>query len=341
MCVIARATMEIYHAEFLLFVGVCLLNIYVVLVYWKWSLGLVLLYIGYRLTKVKHRLTVDGKAILITGCDTGFGNHIAQRLDDKGFIVYAGVLNENSNGAEALRSRHSYNLHVIKLDVTKEEDVNTALEYVTNRGDLWAVINNAGINMPGDVELATIEQYQKCADVNLYGPIRVIRAFLPLIRESKGRIVNVSSVRGRFSWPSESLYHVTKHGLETMSDSLRMEMKKFGVKVVIVEPGNFVDATSIWSPDMMERIRRETDYMWEHASESVKKTYGRNYVYRNLKGTNGNQGTLSMAPLTDALEDAIVTEHPNIRYLVPGYRLDVYAIIANWKNSKRKTMFEW
>ncbi|XP_021353489.1 D-beta-hydroxybutyrate dehydrogenase, mitochondrial-like isoform X1 [Mizuhopecten yessoensis] len=319
-----------FHTEFLLFIGYCLLNVYVLVTYWKWSLGLVLLYLGYRLTRMKSRLTIAGKAVLITGCDTGFGHHIAKRLDDRGFTVYAGVLNENSDGAEALRSRKSQNLHVIKLDVTKEEDVNKSLEYVTNnnKADLWAVVNNAGINMPGDVELATVDQYKKCAEVNLYGPIRVIRAFLPLIRRSKGRIVNVSSVRGRFSWPSDSMYHVTKHGLETLSDSLRMEMKKFGVKVVIVEPGNFVDATAISGREMMKRIQREVDFMWDHASEDVKETYGRHYLHRKLKCSFENDGKLSMSPVSDAIEDAIIAENPNIRYLVPGYFLDIYAMIA-------------
>ncbi|XP_021353493.1 D-beta-hydroxybutyrate dehydrogenase, mitochondrial-like isoform X2 [Mizuhopecten yessoensis] len=173
--------------ELLLFISFCLLHIYVVITNWKWSFGLIVLYMGHRLTTVRSRLIIAGKAVLITGCDTGFGFHIAKRLDDMGFTVYAGVLNENSDGAEALRSRKSQNLHVIKLDVTKEEDVNKSLEYVTsnNKADLWAVVNNAGINMPGDVELATVDQYKKCAEVNLYGPIRVIRAFLPLIRRSK------------------------------------------------------------------------------------------------------------------------------------------------------------
>ncbi|XP_060069039.1 D-beta-hydroxybutyrate dehydrogenase, mitochondrial-like [Ylistrum balloti] len=320
---------EIRHAEFLLLTAFCLLNIYIVIVYWKFSLSLVLLYIGFRLTRQKKRLTIAGKAVLITGCDTGFGHHIAKRLSDSGFEVYAGVLNENSDGAETLRSRKSTNLHVIKLDVTKEEDVEVVSEYVKrNKGDLWAVVNNAGVNLPGDVELATVEQYRKCAEINLYGAIRIIKAFLPFIRKSKGRIINVSSVRGRFSWPSDSLYHVTKHGLETLSDSLRMEMKKFGVKVVIVEPGDFGNATSISSPDMMERIRKETDHMWEHASDNVKMTYERDYLYRNLKRTYENQGTQSMDPLTDAVEDGIINVNPDIRYLVPGYFLDQYAMLA-------------
>lgn len=322
--------MEIYHAEFLLFLGLCLLNIYVVFVYWKLSLVLILLYMSYRLTKVKRRLTVDRKAVLITGCDSGFGHHIAKRLDDRGYTVYAGVLRDDSDGAMALRSRDSSSLHVIKLDVTQEDDINKALDFVSNNssGDLWAVVNNAGINLPGDVELATVEQYRKCADVNLYGPIRVIRAFLPLIRASKGRAVNISSVRGRFSWPGDSLYHVTKHGIETMSDSLRMEMKKFDVKVIIVEPGDFVDATSIWSPEMIQRIRAETDCMWNHASDRVKQIYGRNYFYRNLKQTFEKQGTLSMEPLAEAVEESIINHTPNIRYLVPGYRFDKYAMLA-------------
>ncbi|WAR19584.1 BDH-like protein, partial [Mya arenaria] len=78
--------------------------------------------------------------------------------------------------------------------------------------------------------------YNRAQDVNMYGPIRVVKAFLPLIRASAGRIINVTSVHGRMSIPRWSTYDVTKHGLETLSDSLRLEMAKFGVRVSIVEP---------------------------------------------------------------------------------------------------------
>ncbi|XP_033733587.1 D-beta-hydroxybutyrate dehydrogenase, mitochondrial-like [Pecten maximus] len=271
----------------------------------------------------RKKLDIGRKGVVITGCDTGFGHILAKRLYDLGYTVYAGVLSKESPGAKVLQARQSDRLHVIKLDVTKDDDVQKALEYVNATGQgLWAIVNNAGMYFPGDVELATVDQYKKCAEVNLYGMIRVTKAFLPLIRKSRGRIVNMSSVRGRFSWPSGSVYSVTKYGMETLSDSLRLEMKKFGVNVSIIEPGQFSAATSVCGPEQLKRLKKEIDYMWEQASDDVRQTYGRPYfddIYQMTKKKEPSMiQTMSADPVINAIEDSLINVTPKARYMIGG-----------------------
>jgi len=114
------------------------------------------------------------------------------------------------------------------------------------------------------------------AAVNLFGAIRVTKAFVPLIRKSKGRIVNVSSVLGRSTFRSLSAYCITKHGMEAFSNVLRKEMKQFEVKVCTIEPGNFINLTGIIGG--IEGALRIVDQNWNNLSESLKESYGRQSV---------------------------------------------------------------
>ncbi|XP_060069077.1 D-beta-hydroxybutyrate dehydrogenase, mitochondrial-like [Ylistrum balloti] len=325
------------------------LQVYSVLIYWKYFLVISLVYCTLRLTSnsFRHKLDIGRKGVLVTGCDTGFGHILAKSLDDWGYTVYAGVLREESTGAKTLQARDSGRLHVIKLDVTKDEDISHALEYVKVTGQgLWAIVNNAGINFPADVELATVDQYKKCAEVNLYGMIRIIRGFLPMIRKSKGRIVNLSSVKGRYSWPGDSVYIVTKHAIETMSDSLRLEMKKFEVNVSVVEPGQYDGATSITGEKQVKRIKKEVDYMWEQASEDVRQTYGRPYfdaIYQEMEKESRKDRTMSADKVMNAIEDAIIAATPKARYLIGGSFsiVDKLGILARVYNFLPEFISDW
>ncbi|KAL1472817.1 hypothetical protein MTO96_022722 [Rhipicephalus appendiculatus] len=130
-----------------------------------------------------------GKAVLITGCDTGFGHRLAKRLSRCGFLVFAGCLKNDSDGAEELKSLS--NVKVLLLDVTKQKQVDDALDTVKeNLGDrvLWSVVTNAGIGSCGLLEWLTMETVTNIFDVNVFGGLRVIKKFLPLLRKSHGRV---------------------------------------------------------------------------------------------------------------------------------------------------------
>ncbi|KAK3085459.1 hypothetical protein FSP39_003715, partial [Pinctada imbricata] len=257
---------------------------------------------------------------------TGFGNELAIRLDKLGFHVLASCLDPKCEGATSLIKLCSKRLFVIGLDVSRDECVTEAHTEVTNKlksskAELWAVVNNAGIDYVADIELCSMEVYRKVAEVNLFGMIRVTKAFLPILRRTKGRVINVTSVKGRVCLPYISAYGITKYGGENFSDILRMEMKKFGVKVVIVEPGNFGRLTAIVKGKNLDRIRKDFDRTWSGATQDIKDTYGREYMFAHVDRLEGNDeegSDRNVVPVTDAFVDAIMNENPNTRYLIDG-----------------------
>ncbi|CAG0908660.1 unnamed protein product, partial [Darwinula stevensoni] len=119
-------------------------------------------------------------------------------------------------------------IHVLQLNVTNDDDLRNALTYVKEnlppRG-LWGIVNNAGVSNYGKVEWMSLDAFKWAAEVNLWGPIRVTKTFLPLVRRTKGRVVNVASVLGRMGAAQRGAYVLTKHGLEGLSDCLRYEMR--------------------------------------------------------------------------------------------------------------------
>uniref|UniRef100_A0A3Q3IZA4 glycogenin glucosyltransferase n=1 Tax=Monopterus albus TaxID=43700 RepID=A0A3Q3IZA4_MONAL len=139
-------------------------------------------------------MEVKGKAVFITGCDSGFGNALAKHMHKMGFTVFAGCLlkDKGGKGAKELEEFHSDRMKVVQLDVCSEEQVNQAVEYIkdnledSERG-LWAVVNNAGMSTFGEVEFTSIDTYKQVSEVNLWGVIRVTKAVLPLIRRAKGK----------------------------------------------------------------------------------------------------------------------------------------------------------
>ncbi|XP_066266311.1 D-beta-hydroxybutyrate dehydrogenase, mitochondrial-like [Branchiostoma lanceolatum] len=203
----------------------------------------------------KSRVSGNGKAVFITGCDSGFGFRLAKRLDSLGFTVFAGCLLADSGGegSKTLRAECSSRLSTVQIDVTDDGQVQAAVQQVKDRlpagsKGLYALVNNAGVWQPGQIEWVGIAAYRRVMEVNAFGTVRVTKAFLPLIRRAKGRVVNISSEAGLHSPPTVSAYHMTKAAIEFFSDALRHEMHKWGVKVVIVQPGSFARATDIVLP---------------------------------------------------------------------------------------------
>uniref|UniRef100_A0A3Q3IXQ7 Uncharacterized protein n=1 Tax=Monopterus albus TaxID=43700 RepID=A0A3Q3IXQ7_MONAL len=206
----------------------------------------------------------------------------------------------------------------VQLDLCSEEQVNQAVEYIkdnledSERG-LWAVVNNAGMSTFGEVEFTSIDTYKQVSEVNLWGVIRVTKAVLPLIRRAKGRIVNMSSMYGRMGNIMRSPYCVSKYGVEAFSDCLRYEMKAWGVKVSVIEPGNFIVATDILTRDT---VAATANKLWNEAPSVVKEDYGKAHFehHMTLVGSYCSTGQKDMAPVLDDITDAIVSKRPYTRY---------------------------
>lgn len=182
--------------------------------------------------------------VIITGCDSGIGKVTATKLIEMGYHVICGVTTEE--GGNLLREESSGyrgDLNYFVGDITKEQSVNEFGGYVESilqqnkRKRIVGLVNNAGIVLPGPLELQPINQVQKQIDVNVIGQLRVTQQFLARIRRAKGRIVNMGSMYGRFAGNMLGAHNASKYAIEAITDTLRLEMLRFGVSVSLIEPG--------------------------------------------------------------------------------------------------------
>ena len=176
------------------------------------------------------------KAVLVTGASTGIGRHVTERLAGAGYFVYAGARKDADLAAlDAIE-----NVQAIRLDVAKQSDVDAAVTTVTRAGrGLHGLVNNAGVASVGPMATMRMDEIELTMQVNLYGPVRVTRAFLPLLLESKGRITTIGSISGILASKDLNAYAMSKHAMEAFTDSLAAELAPQGVIVNVVEPGNF------------------------------------------------------------------------------------------------------
>jgi NAD(P)-dependent dehydrogenase (short-subunit alcohol dehydrogenase family) len=178
----------------------------------------------------------EQKAILITGATTGIGRNLAETLAGDGHFVYAGARKQSD--MDALNAID--NIMAVRLDVTKQDEIDAAVELVRKEGrGLYGLINNAGVAVLAPMIEVDEGDMQFQMDVNMFGPYRVTKAFAPLIIESKGRISTTSSISGILSGSMAGPYSMSKHAVEAFTDSLAEEMRKFEVEVSAVEPGNY------------------------------------------------------------------------------------------------------
>jgi NAD(P)-dependent dehydrogenase (short-subunit alcohol dehydrogenase family) len=180
---------------------------------------------------------MPSKAVLITGCSSGIGRATAERLADEGWTVYA-----TARKPETLAELERRGCKTLALDVTDEASMTAAVDAVVGaEGAVGVLVNNAGYSQSGAVESVAMEQVRRQFETNVFGLIRMCQLVLPGMRaQGWGRIVNLSSMGGRLTFPGGGMYHATKYAVEALSDALRFEVRGFGVEVIIVEPGLIV-----------------------------------------------------------------------------------------------------
>ncbi len=178
----------------------------------------------------------DQKAVLITGASTGIGRNMAERLAAEGYFVYAGARKEK----DLTELSAIDNVMGVRLDVTSQEEVDAAVALIRDEGrGLYGLVNNAGVGTRGPVAEVQDSEIDFIYEVNIKGVFRVTRAFMPLIVDSRGRIVTTGSVAGIGSGPGGSVYSMSKHAVEAFTDSLAAEMAESGVQVSVIEPGSY------------------------------------------------------------------------------------------------------
>lgn len=188
---------------------------------------------------------MNSKVILVTGASSGMGRESAIKLAEMGHKVYAAA-----RRVEKMEDLKKLGIIPIRLDVSKEEENIKAINLIIdNENRIDVLINNAGFGLYGTVEETSMERARYQFEVNLFGLASLTRAAIPHMRRNKaGRIINISSMGGRIYTPLGAWYHATKHAVEGWSDCLRLELKQFGIDVVVIEPGiiktNFVAVAS-------------------------------------------------------------------------------------------------
>lgn len=201
---------------------------------------------------------MESKVILITGASSGIGEAAARMLLAKGNVVYAAARRiERMKGLEESGAR------LIRMDVTDESSMKDAVERIlAEQGRLDVLVNNAGYGYYGALENVSLDEARKQFEVNVFGLARLSQLVLPAMRGRRdGRIINVASMAGHFCEPHGDWYHATKYAVVALTECLRQEVRKFGVKVIKIEPGAI---TSEWPDIAMKNLlesSRDTDYM--------------------------------------------------------------------------------
>nr|XP_030136775.3 D-beta-hydroxybutyrate dehydrogenase, mitochondrial isoform X2 [Taeniopygia guttata] len=219
--------------------------------------------------RARRALPAEGKAVLITGCDKGFGHALAKCLHAKGFTVFAGCLlmDENGDGARELRNMKSDRMKVLQMDVCSDQEVAQAVDSVKRT----------------------------------------------LKEPEEGRVVNITSMLGRMVSPSRSCYCVSKFGVAAFSDCLRQEMYRWGVRVILIEPSNFVAATGILTA---AGIDRQAEALWSGATDTVREDYGSEYFTRHVATMKSfvNSGLKDMSLVLNDITEALTSPCPKNRY---------------------------
>jgi len=255
------------------------------------------------------------KVALVTGASSGIGKATAQRLLKDGLTVYVAA-----RRVEKMEDLKSQGAIPLAMDITKEEDVQHVIKTIAaQQGGVDVLVNNAGYAIYGAVEDTTIADARRQFDVNIFGLARITQLVLPYMREQKaGKIINISSMGGKMYTPLGAWYHGTKHALEGWSDCLRLELKQFGIDVVIIEPGVIV--TEFGDVMMDPMMERSGEGPYAKMAKSVRASTDEMYS----KG----QGTPPQA-IAKVISKAVKVKKPKTRY-VKGKFAKPMMFIRKW-----------
>jgi len=226
----------------------------------------------------QRRVAAAGKVALVTGCDTGFGRAITERLAARGYKVLAACLTKDAVGE--LKTRK--NVVPFVLDVTSEESMRAALPLIERETPLGldVLLNNAGVLRAGLAELAPLSDVRLQLNVNTFGIFNVTKPLIPALIKAKGRVINIASAAGRFATPSLSAYNASKFAVIGLSDALRRELAPWGVQVVLIEPG--VMKTPLWKVPLRPEA---ADQIWNSCTPEQQKRLGKPFLLAAQKAS--------------------------------------------------------
>jgi NAD(P)-dependent dehydrogenase (short-subunit alcohol dehydrogenase family) len=255
------------------------------------------------------------KIAIVTGTSSGFGMLCAVELAKAGFEVISTVRSlDKAENLLRLAEEQGVSdfIQLQTLDVTSEESVRSFAEYLSNFPSIDVLVNNAGFALGGFCEELSVDEYRLQFETNVFGVIAVTQAVLPIMRKNRaGRIINMSSISGKFGFPGLSPYTASKHALEGLSESLRLELQPFGIDVVLIEPGSY--QTNIWSSIDNTTVNSDSPYHF----------YMEKLLDEIESGKAGHGNPLDVAKLVAGI--AAQQETPKLRYPIgKGIKLSLF-----------------
>jgi NAD(P)-dependent dehydrogenase (short-subunit alcohol dehydrogenase family) len=258
--------------------------------------------------------SATSRVVLITGCSSGIGWATAERLARRGWAVYATARNVEEISPLAERG-----CRLLPLDVTDEDSMRDAVAEVERiEGAVGVLINNAGYSQSGAVEEVPMQKVRRQFETNVFGLVRMCQLVLPgMRRQGFGRIVNLSSMGGKLTFPGAGFYHASKHAVEAISDALRFEVRGFGVEVVVIEPGVIRTGFAQTAVDLMG----EGSGPYAGFDADVASMTRENYERGPLAALGGGPEAVA-----ETIERAVSAARPRARYTVtPSAKLLILA----------------
>lgn len=242
---------------------------------------------------------MEKKVVLITGASAGIGKETAKLLADDGHIVYGAA-----RRMDKMEELKSIGVKLLSMDVTDDESMVEGIdEIIRNEKRIDVLINNAGYGSFGALEDVPISEAKYQFDVNIFGLARLTQLVLPYMRSQKsGRIINISSIGGSIGEPHGSWYHSTKFAVEGLSDSLRMEVKQFGIDVVIIKPGAIITEWNGIAREKLNEVSGNTAYK-DLAKKHIK-------MLETFDTKMGSQPIV----IAETIKKAVDSERPKTRY---------------------------
>jgi NAD(P)-dependent dehydrogenase (short-subunit alcohol dehydrogenase family) len=254
--------------------------------------------------------SVRQRSFFVTGTSTGIGRATALHLDRHGHRVFAGVRQQKD--ADALSREASSSLTPILVDVASDAEVDAAARQVGDAlegGGLDGVVNNAGILSGGPIEFIDLAEVRRIFEVNFYGALRVGKAFGPLLRLARGRVVHVTSAGGRMAVPFVGPYSASKFALEAIADAQRLELAPWGMHVAVVEPGligtPILDKSQAGAELLRASLPAEARALYDAGIAAVLRTFAKGAAHASAPEI-----------VAEAIEHALVSARPRTRYVV-------------------------
>jgi NAD(P)-dependent dehydrogenase (short-subunit alcohol dehydrogenase family) len=257
-------------------------------------------------------------SVLVTGAARGIGKSIVERLASRGWDVIAGVRSQQD--AKAVTHANPQRISAVILDITEADHIAALNESLPVRLD--AIVNNAGIVVSGPMEAVTPDDWRKQLEINVIGQLAVTQAVLPRLRQSRGRIVFISSVNGQLSMPLVGAYCASKFALEAAADALRMELRPWGIDVVLVEPAQ--TDTDMWRTADTMVVETEAALAPEHRD-----LYAKHIAGFKKRIPVSQKIAVPAEKVSAIVEEALTARRPRARYVVGlGNKLQV-ALLTN------------